>query len=136
MFVTEGDSLPQGFPAAGLSRLQKLGVSAMASTERQLRAAQNQLLFRAVNERIKELGENVLDAVSEIDFACECDNMDCHSPITITIEEFEAIDRADNRFILYRGHEDLDVEDVVSEHDGYLVVAKRGAAAEFVKERS
>jgi hypothetical protein len=106
----------------------------MASTERQLRAAQNQLLFRAVNKRIKELGEKILDAVSEIDFACECDKMDCHSPITMTIEEFEAIDRADNRFIVCRGHEALDVEDVVGEHGGYLVVAKRGAASELVEE--
>jgi hypothetical protein len=113
-----------------------LGVVAIASTDRQLRAARNQLLFRAVNERIKELGETVLDAVSEIDFACECDNIDCHSPIALTLEEFEAIDSADNRFIVRRGHEDLDVEDVVSEHDGYLIVAKRGAAAELVQGRS
>jgi hypothetical protein len=113
-----------------------LGVAAIASRDRQLRAAENQLVFRAVNERIKELGEQVLDAVSEIDFACECHDMDCHRPIAMTIEEFEAIDRADNRFIVCRGHEDLDVEDVVGERDGYLIVAKRGAAAEVVKERS
>lgn len=60
----------------------------MANRERQLRAAQNQLLFRAVNERIKELGEKLLDGVSEIEFACECDKLDCHSPITMAIEEF------------------------------------------------
>jgi hypothetical protein len=136
MFVTEGDSLLQGFPPAGPSGVRKLGGAAIASTDRRLRAAENQLLFRAVNERIKELGEKVLDAVSEIDFTCECHNMDCHNPITITIEEFEAIDRADNRFIVCRGHEDLDVEDVVAEHDGYLIVARRGAAAEVVKEGS
>jgi hypothetical protein len=113
-----------------------LGVAAIASRDRQLRAAENQLVFRAVNERIKELGETVLDAVTEIDFTCECHDMDCHSPIAMTVEEFEATDRADNRFIVCRGHEDLDVEDVVGQHDGYLIVAKRGAAADFVKERS
>jgi hypothetical protein len=112
-----------------------MGVAAIASPDRQRRAAENQLLFRAVNERIKELGENVLDAVSEIDFACECYDMDCHSPIAMTIEQFEALDRADNRFVVCRGHEDPDVEDIVGEHDGYLIVAKRGVAGEVVKER-
>ena len=108
----------------------------MPNAERELRAAQNQLMFRSVNERIKELGEKVLNAVSELDFACECDNPECHSPITMTIEEFDAIDRRDNRFVVLRGHEDLDVEDVVAEDDGYLIVAKRGAGAELVKELS
>ncbi len=111
-------------------------MAAIASLDRQVRAAENQLLFRAVNGRIKELGERVLDAASEIDFACECEKIDCHSPIAMTIEDFDAIDRTENRFIVCRGHEDLDVENVVGEHDGYLIVAKRGAAAELVKGRS
>ena len=106
----------------------------MSKTERELRAAQNQLLFRSVNERIQELGEKVLNAVSELDFACECNDAACHSPITMTIEEFNDLDGMSNRFIVCRGHEDLEVEDVVAEHDGYLIVAKRGAAAELVKD--
>lgn len=90
---------------------------------------------RAVNERIKELGEKVLEGVSEIDFACECDKLDCHSPITMEVAEFEAIDRLENRFIVRRGHEAPDVENVVGDHDSYVIVAMRDAAAEFVKER-
>jgi len=108
----------------------------MSNTERELRAAQNQLVFRSVNERIKELGEKILDAVTELDFACECDNANCHAPITMSVEEFTAVDRMENRFIVVRGHEDLEVEDVVAERDGYLIVAKRGAGAELVKEFS
>lgn len=132
--MTEGDSLPQGFPPGRLSRLSETGGCAIANLDRDLRAAENQLLFRAVNERIKELGETILNAASEIDFACECNDIDCHRPIVMTIEEFDAIDRAANRFIVCRGHEDLDLEDVVGEHDGYLIVAMRGAAAEVVKD--
>ena len=52
----------------------------------------------------------------------------------MAIEEFEAIDRLENRFIVRRGHEAPDVEDVVGEHDGYVIVAMPDAAAEFVKE--
>jgi hypothetical protein len=83
----------------------------MSNTDRGLRAAQNQLMFRSVNERIKELGETILDSVTELDFSCECNDAACHSPIT-------------------------DVEDVVAEHDGYVIVAKRGAGAHLVKEIS
>jgi hypothetical protein len=107
----------------------------MATTaERQLRAAQNQLLFRSVNERIQELGEKILNAVAQLDFACECDNPECHKAIPMPIEEFAAIDRQHNRFIVCLGHDDLEVEDVVATHDSYVIVAKRGAGEEFVRQ--
>jgi hypothetical protein len=106
----------------------------MATAERELRAAQNQLLFRSVNERIAELGERSLGSASaEVDFACECDNETCVSPISLKIEDFAAIDRRQNRFIVCRDHEDVEVEDVVEARDGYVIVAKRGAGAEFIK---
>ncbi len=72
----------------------------------------------------------------DLDFSCECDEADRHSRITMTIDEFEAINQTQNRFIVCHGYEDLDVEDVVGEHDRrHLIVAMRGLAAEFVKER-
>jgi hypothetical protein len=108
----------------------------MATAERERRAAQNQMLFRSVNGRIKELGEKVLHAVSQVDFACECNDAECHDAIAMTIEEFAAIDAKTNRFIVRPGHEDLDVEDVVDTRDSYLIVAKRGAGREFVKQNS
>jgi hypothetical protein len=36
------------------------------------------------------------------------------------------------RFILLRGHEVPEVEDTIVEREGFLIVSKRGAGAEFV----
>jgi hypothetical protein len=47
-----------------------------------------------------------------------------------------AIESDVNRFMVLRGHELPEVEDIVAERDGFVIVSKRGAAAEFVKENS
>jgi len=104
----------------------------MAIAEREVRAAKNQLLFRAVNDRIKELSDRVLPTVAEIDFACECADTTCTEVISVTSEEFKAIEDGGNRFIVKAGHEIPEVEDVVARHRGFLIVAKRGAGGEYV----
>jgi hypothetical protein len=108
----------------------------MAIEEREVRAAQNQLVFRAVNDRIRELGEKILDSVAELDFACECENSECVEMISMPVADFAAIEEVENQFIVLRGHEVPEVEDTVAEHDGFLIVSKRGAGAEFVKAQS
>jgi hypothetical protein len=110
----------------------------MGTAERELRAAQNQLLFRSVNDRILELGEKLGGAAGprELDFACECADETCVERITLTASEFGEIEEDVNRFIVLHGHERDEVEDVVAEQDAYLIVAKRGAGAEFVREMS
>jgi hypothetical protein len=42
----------------------------------------------------------------------------------------------ENQFIVLRGHEVPEVEDTIAARDGFLIVSKRGAGAEFVKEHS
>jgi hypothetical protein len=49
---------------------------------------------------------------------------------------FRAIEQRENQFFVLRGHEVQDVEDTIAEHDGFLLVSKRGAGAEFVKGHS
>jgi hypothetical protein len=105
----------------------------MATVEREVRAAKNQLLFRSVNDRIKELSDKVLPTVAEANFACECADTSCIDVISITTEEFKAIEDVGNRFIVKPGHELPEVEDVVAHHRGFLIVAKRGAGGEYVR---
>ncbi len=108
----------------------------MGDTERELRAAQNQMLFRSVNDRIMELGEKLGGSTPELDFACECADDSCLEKIRLSPQRFLAIESDANRFIVRRGHEIPEVEDTVAERDGFLIVSKRGAGAEFVKEHS
>ncbi len=104
--------------------------------EREQRAAQNQLLFREVNERIASLSERaLLPEIAPIEVTCECVDMSCTTTVQLPLHEFAEIDRATNRFLVVPGHELPDVEDVVERRDRFLIVAKRGAGADLV-ERS
>jgi hypothetical protein len=107
----------------------------MGDAERELRAAQNQMLFRSVNDRIREVGE-LSGSPPELEFACECADDTCIEKIRLSKLQFLAIESEENRFIVLRGHEVPEVEDIVAERDGFLIVSKRGAGAEFVKEHS
>jgi hypothetical protein len=100
--------------------------------ERERRAAQNQLLFRAVNEQIVGMTENFRSDLSDINLVCECWTPSCTGTIRCRLEEFEQLDRTGNVFIVLPGHEDSLVEDVVDASNGYVVVRKRDLAARIV----
>jgi hypothetical protein len=102
--------------------------------ERQRRAAQNQLLFRSVNEQIVGMTEKFRADLSDINLVCECWSPSCTGTIRCRLEEFELLDRAGNMFIVLPGHEDLLVENVVDASNGYVIVRKRELAARIVEE--
>jgi hypothetical protein len=92
---------------------------AMASRDERL--AQNEILFRQVNEKIVELSDRW---GSSIDLVCECANTDCMARIELTLHEYEQLRQNPLRFALLSGHEIPDVEDVVARSDRYVVVEK------------
>jgi hypothetical protein len=102
--------------------------------ERQHRSARNQLLFRSVNEQILNVTERFQSELSDLDLVCECADPSCTDTIRLAAEEFGQIDRAQNAFIVLRGHEDEQVEDVVDTRNDYIVVRKRSVAARIVEE--
>jgi hypothetical protein len=101
--------------------------------ERERRAAQNQLLFREVNEQIVNLTERFQAQLSDLDLVCECADPSCTGAIRLGLDDFGRIDRVQNAFLVLRGHEDDRVEDVVDQRDGYVVVRKRNLAARVVE---
>jgi hypothetical protein len=97
------------------------------------RAARNQSLFREVNERLQDLAET-FQSVSETNvFACECAAMSCIEPIQLSVDEYEAIRKHPNQFAVLPGHVYPDVEDVLSENERYVVVAKIGEGGEIAQ---
>lgn len=100
-----------------------------AKSEREARAARNELLFRAVNEQILQMTERFRGQLSDIDIVCECAVASCVGTIRITAEEFAEIHREPGTFFVLDGHEDTDVEDVVEHRNGYVVVRKPAVAA-------
>jgi hypothetical protein len=97
--------------------------------ERERRVGLNEVLFRQVNERLKEVGESFSLVTETAEFVCECGDLSCTDPITMTLAEYERIRSDSTQFVIKQGHEVADVERVVEEHEQYQVVAKRAGTA-------
>ncbi len=78
-------------------------------------------LFRAVNERIRELAAAW---GGEYDFICECDDGACLRVLRLTEAEYEALRAYPDRFAVLPGHERT-ADEVVGQGDGYVVVRRR-----------
>ena len=99
---------------------------------REHRLAQNEALFREVNERVETLAHQ-LGPNHPYEFLCECANADCTFRITLSLTVYERV-RADARqFIVLPLHYTPEVEDLVAEEEAYWVVRKTGEAAEYVE---
>jgi hypothetical protein len=99
------------------------------------RVVENEILFRDVNERLKDVSEGFGVVLPEFEIVCECGDPACTDRISLTFAEYEDLRADGKRFAIRRGHEALDVETVVEDRGGYLVVAKNaGRAAELAKE--
>jgi hypothetical protein len=98
--------------------------------EREVRAARNQALFRAVNAKIKEMSEAFADLTETFVIACECADRSCAEMLSISHAEYEQIRANPRHFAVRPGHVLPDVEAVVRETDEYIVVEKVAAAAE------
>ena len=103
--------------------------------EREIRAARNESLFRAVNEKVRELNETLATVTNRFMIACECADATCSETVEILPYEYLAVRANPRRFAVLPGHADSDVESVIHETDRYIVVEKEGLAAE-VAERS
>ena len=105
----------------------------IADRSRQVRGAQNQSLFREVNERIGELSDR-FGPGRLAGWVCECADEACTRRLELSVQEYEAIRADGNRFPVLAGHEKLDIERVVERHDQYVVVEKLGEGAVVARE--
>ena len=97
--------------------------------EREIRAAQNQSLFRAVNEKLTVLNEAFASTTEIFVIACECADMECAEMLGIHVQEYLAVRAEPRHFAVLPGHVYADVETVVRETERYVVVEKQAAAA-------
>jgi hypothetical protein len=97
--------------------------------DRNQRRAENEAAFRAVNERIADLGER-LD-MDTLDLICECSDAECVAPIRMTRPGYEQLRSNPTHFVVRRGHETDGIERVIERSDGYSIVEKQGEAAEI-----
>jgi hypothetical protein len=103
----------------------------MPDDPRGRRVGENESLFRQVNERVEELAGN-LDLPTQ--FVCECGRAGCDARLSVPLDEYERVRAHGRRFILAAGHERSEVEKVIDERDGWLVVEKTGEAGEAAEQ--
>jgi hypothetical protein len=105
-----------------------------ATKEQLRRAARNQSIFREVNERLEELAEKFQVVAETAPFSCECADLGCTAVIDLTLNEYEAVRKESNRFVVLPGHVYPEFERVVSENERYVLVAKYDGGGELAEE--
>ena len=96
--------------------------------------ARNEAVFRAINERIRELGRRFGE--DGLEFICECADETCTERVRLTTEQYEHIRALPTRFLVVPGHEATPlVERVVFRNPEFSIVNKVGVAAQIATQR-
>jgi hypothetical protein len=95
------------------------------------RAAAAEINGRRVNEAI----ERGTDGPRPV-FVCECGNIGCQAKVTLSIAAYESVRQDFDRFLVVPGHEIANVDRVIEEHPGFLVVVKVEPEAKAMAEES
>jgi hypothetical protein len=113
--------LPPELPSRGANPVND------ASNSR--RAAENQSLYRAINERIRDLNE-LFDEIASIpcEWVCECADTECIRRISATLQEYESVRSNPRTFIVYPEHVYPEVEAMVADNERFTIVEKIGDA--------
>ena len=102
---------------------------------RERRLAENEALFRDINEQIQRAAGRFGEDGHVYEFLCECANRDCTLRLSLTRGEYERARGHPARFIVAAGHELPDIERVVEDLGEYRLVEKQDEAAELAAER-
>ncbi|HEY2371390.1 MAG TPA: hypothetical protein VGH82_02470 [Gaiellaceae bacterium] len=106
----------------------------MADDLSQARLAENEVLYRTVNEHIEDVNmafEELTSLAGE--WICECADTSCTTPVSATIEEYESVRADPHTFIVAPGHVNRESEHVVRGNERFTVVEKEGEAAEVAE---
>jgi len=101
---------------------------------REKRLAQNETLFREINERVNELAARHGTDGHLYTYFCECSNPDCTLQLELTNLTYEAVRAHSARFIVAPGHEMPGIETVIERSDSWWLVEKYDETAEFAEE--
>jgi hypothetical protein len=101
------------------------------------RAAQNEALFRSVNEEIEKLGRVALDTKEHrAAFVCECSDGACTVQVELSASEYEEVRSESRWFVVSPGHVTSEIEHVVKTTERYAIVAKDTPQAVEIVETS
>jgi hypothetical protein len=101
------------------------------------RLAENELIFEGKNKSKqawfetykKKAAEAGVISIQDLEnmplpLYCECSNLSCTARIFVTTKDYEQIHKTGDQFIIACGHDNPDIETVISESEDYCVVKK------------
>jgi hypothetical protein len=97
------------------------------------RGAENQVLFRAINELVEDAKVGFADGEEEIEVFCECGG-ECMQLVVLTNSEYEAVRAGPKLFVVAPSHDAPAIERVVAQNGRFAVVETFGAAAKTAEE--
>jgi hypothetical protein len=100
---------------------------------REQRLAQNEALFREVNEKVEAIALLHGDDDHVYEFYCECSNKDCSLQVPATLAQYEAVRAHPNRFLITPEHWLPEIETVTERSDAWWVIDKHGDAGRLVE---
>ena len=104
--------------------------------ERTRRIAENELRFRAINERLNADLDRLDIAEGLIPFVCECGHSDCTQALELSCDEY-AHGRDDPMvFLVIPGHEIPDTETVLVRTERYAAVRKNAEVAPLIEDET
>ena len=93
--------------------------------DRKERIEENEKLFREVNERVRQVQAGFESPPDPV-WVCECGDETCFDKITVPLKEYHGVRAHSDWFLIKPGHEKPDVEQVIEERPGYMIVEKDG----------
>lgn len=90
---------------------------------RRERLIENEERLRRANELV-DAGRDTEPRGRKELFLCECSNPDCTATLELQWDEYREIREHEHWFVIRPGHETAEVESIVEQHKGYVVVEK------------
>jgi hypothetical protein len=105
--------------------------------ERVRRIGRNEAVFREVNEQIEGLNVRLASAGERLlHIVCECGDLSCVEQLALPMNVYEEARADPALFLVVPGHEIPDVEVVVREEPGYLLIRKDHGGPEQIARQT
>jgi hypothetical protein len=103
--------------------------------ERERRIAQNEAVFREVNEQVRGLTETLSNATQAMSVVCECGTRSCTDQFLVRREAYGRVRDDPTLFLVKPGHDFPETETTIEKTDTYWVVHKHPALRKRSREQ-
>jgi hypothetical protein len=97
------------------------------------RLAENEALFREINERRRTRAVDVWAHQQAYPFVCECADADCDLRLGLEESEYEHVRSQARWFLVARGHSRPEIEQIVETRQQFEIVEMLGDAARLAE---